>query len=408
MPWIRKAAGAFFARVTGSGFNDYDRGPLYRTSAGEFVSRDKALKNPAFYRGVSVISSAIAHLPWQVFRERPDGGRERVATSPVEWVLSVQPNPEMTAFEWRETVMLHVLLTGNHYSEIVTDGRGALAELWPILPDRVRIIRDVNDRLFYRIADRGNSTVDLPADRIFHVRGMGWTGVQGLDPLSVAQDSIGLATAIEKHAALFFGQGANPGLVVELKNKPSGDALKRMRAEFESVLTGLRNAHRVAFTEVGAQVKPVGTDPERSQLLGSRQFQIGETSRWLGIPPHLLGDLSHATFSNIEHQSRQFLLYSLMPWIVRLEQAANARLFGANRDGLYTKMNVNAYMRGDMQARADFYGRMLQAGVMSVNDIRRLEDLEPIGPEGDVHVMQAQMRDIRSVMATDQGGGDGA
>jgi len=393
----RDRVGAVWNRLTGVARPAQSYRWAMRSLAGTTITHENAFTLPAFYRGSALVSSAIAQLPWQVYRRKQDGGRERFATHAVEWLLQTAPNSEMTGFAWRETAVLHALTAGNHYSEIELNNAGGVANLWPLVPERVQPLRDDADRLFYRVWNPRGGYNDLPPSSIFHLHGMGWDGISGFDTVALAGESLGSAKAMEEYSAAFFGNGANVGLVVKLKNKPSPDGMDRMREEFNQIHAGPRNSHKVVFGEIGAEIERVGMSPEESQLLGARQHQIGESSRWLGARPHLLGDLSRATNNNIEHQSREFLLYDLMPWVLRIEQEANRKMFGQNRGNFYTKMNVNAFLRGDMQARAQFYKDLLLNGIATVNDIRELEDWDRIGPEGDVHMVQVQMTDLKNV-----------
>lgn len=395
MPSWRDRIGSVWNRLSRPTDPDTGFRPSIRTTAGTTVTHENVFRLPAFMRGATLLSASLAQLPWHVNRMLPNGGRERAATHPVEWLLQNQPNTEMTAFAWRETVVMHALTAGNHYSEIELNNRQSVANLWPLVPERVEPKRDDRDRLFYRVWNPRGTYTDLGPESVFHIHGAGWDGVSGFDNVAMAGESLGLAKALEEFAATFFGNGANPGLVVKLKTKPSPEGLKRMRAEINEMHGGPRRSHKVAFTEVGAELEKMTTRPDEAQFLESRQHQVTEMSRITGVPPHLIADLSRSTNNNIEHQSREFLNYGLMPWVLRFEQEANRKLFGENRASYYTKMNVNAFMRGDQAARAQFYKDMILNGVFSVNEVRRLEDMDPIGPEGDVHLVQGQMTNLK-------------
>lgn len=395
MPSWRERIGTVLNRFTKADNPDTGFRPLIRSLAGTTVTHNNAFTLPAYMRGATLLGASMAQLPWHVNRMLPNGGRERAATHPVEWLLQNQANTEMTAFAWRETAILHALTAGNHYSEIEFNNRNSVINLWPLVPERVEPKRDDNDRLFYRVWNARGTYTDLAPSSVFHIHGAGWDGISGFDTIEKAGESLGLAKALEEFAATFFGNGANPGLVVKLKTKPTPDGLKRMRAEIDAMHGGSRKAHKVAFTDVGAEIEKMTTTPDDSQFLESRQHQVTEMSRITGVPPHLISDLTRSTNNNIEQQSREFLTYGLMPWVLRFEQEANRKLFGENRASFYTKMNVNAFMRGDQAARAQFYKDMILNGVFSVNEVRKLEDMDPIGPEGDVHLVQGQMTNLK-------------
>jgi len=316
--------------------------------AGMHVDHDRALTYSAVFAATRLISETIATLPWHVLMRNPDGTRERLPTSPVESVLNRSPNPEMTPMAFRSILVAHALTWGNGYAEIVRDNAGRVKELWPIGPDLVEPKRDPDTgEKFYRV----------------HL----------------------------------FANGAMPNAALKHPMRLSDEAHQRLQAEVKEK-SGTRNAGKTWILEEGMDLMSIGIPPEDAQFLETRKFQITEVARWFRVPPHKLADLERATFSNIESQSREFVGDSLMPWIVRLEQEVDRKLLGRGRGSRpYSKIVVNGLLRGDSQARAAYYQTMANLGVFSVNDIRELEDIDPIGPEGDKRLVQLNQTTLEKI-----------
>ena len=342
-----------------------------------------------------MISETVAALPWHAFRTLPNGNRERMPRSPAERLLNNRPSPELTPFSLRETLVAHALTWGNGYAEIVRDNAGRAAELWPIEPDRVEVSRARESReLYYEVSNSGGANTVIPAGNMFHLHGLGSNGTHGYSVVSLAARSIGLSLAAEEFGSSFFANGAHMGAVLKHPNVLGDQALSNLKEAFEEH-RGPHNAHRPLILEEGMDWQATGVPPEDAQFLETRELQVAEIARWLRIPPHKLMDLRHATFTNIEHQSREFVTDAIIPWTVRLEQEADRKLVA--EPTVYTKLNVNALMRGDSQARADFYSKMFQMGVFSINEIRALEDMDPIWPEGDKRLVQLNLTTLEKV-----------
>lgn len=339
MPSWRDRIGDLWNRVTAPSNPDTGYRYAIPTTAGTTVTHENVFKLPAYMRGATLLAGSVAQLPWHVNRMKPDGSRERAANHAVEWVLQNQANEEMTSFAWRETAMMHVLTAGNHYSEIEFNNRNGLANLWPLVPERVEPKRDDADRLFYRVWNPRGTYTDLSPSHVFHIHGPGWDGVSGFDTVAMAGESLGLAKALEEFASTFFGNGANPGLVIKLKNKPTTDGLKRMRAEINEMHGGPRRAHKVAFTEVGAEIEKMTTAPEQSQFLESREHQVTEMARIMGVPPHLIADLRRCmpadTLVMTENGPRPIV-----------DVRAGERVWSVGQDGLYLARVLNNWENG--------------------------------------------------------------
>lgn len=354
----------------------------YPSAAGVDVNDQAALSCMAVYAAVRILSETIGSLPGHVMRQT-DVGKEKALTHPLYSIIHEQPNPEQTAMEWRETAMCHLLLRGNHYSEKQYDNGGRLIALWPIHPDRVTIERaNPNAPLSYRVSIPGGGEVRLGPDRMLHLRGMGSNGVTGFSPIAVARQAIGLAIAAQEYGARLFRNDTRPGGVLEHPQKLSEPAYKRLRESIENQHQGLSNAHRMMILEEGMKWSQVGINPDDAQFLESRKFSVTEVARMFNLPPHFLRDLERATFSNIEQQGIEFVVYSLRPWVVRIEQRLKIELLSPlDRVTHFIKYNVDGLLRGDIQTRYNAYHVAKQDGWLNADEIRELEDMNPI-PNG--------------------------
>lgn len=359
-----------------------------RTTAGTFVDHDRALRNAAVWGCVQYLTKAVAQLPWRVVREHDNRDIERVVSSPVDSMLNQRPNPEMGAFTWRQAMLGHALLWGNAYSEIERDLAGRALWLWPIHPSRVFPKRDSSGVLYYEVWNGTAGRADISATDMFHLKGFG-DGPVGYNVVEYAAQSIGWAQATELFGATFFGEGMNPSGVIEMEKSLNADGLKVLKEE----LKRFRGAggEKTFFLDKGMKWTPVSRAPNEAQFIETRQHQIEEICRWFGVPPHKVMHLARATFSNIEHQSIEVVVDSVVPWVKSFEQEANYKLFGQNRTNLLTKMNLNGLLRGDSTARAELYKSLFMVGAASPNMILQLENMNKIGPAGDKHFVPVNM-----------------
>lgn len=369
--------------------------PFGRPASGVAVDEQTALRYGAVYCCVRVISEAIAVMPWHVMA-RQGKSRSRLEAHPADWLLHVAPSEEMTAGTFRETLLSWALTWGNGYAEIERDGSLRPIALWPVEPDRVNPARDEHGKLVYEISNGVTGKTTLPARDMFHLHGPGWNGLKGYSPIELARESIGLGLATEKFGAAFFGNGATPGGVIEAPEtfELSPDAKKIMLAEFDAIHKGAANAHKTAYLDGGMKYKALTVPPETAQFLETRQFQILEICRWFKVPPHKVYELGRATYNNVEQQQIEFLTETLVPWMTRLEQEADAKLLGPYQRGrIYSKIKPEALLRGDLKSRYDAYAVGKQWGWLSTNDIRALEDMDPIPEGGDIYLIPMNMRD---------------
>ncbi|HHD5194095.1 TPA: phage portal protein [Streptococcus pyogenes] len=370
-----------------------------RTTSGKNVNEMTALQTTAVYACVRILAEAIASLPIHVYKHT-DEGKEQDVNHQLYYLLHDEPNPDMTSFVFRETLMSHLLIWGNAYAQIIRDGRGQVLALYPLLPDRVSVKRDDKGELYYvyqrseednpNFKDKGN--IILKKSEVLHVPGLGFDGLIGYSPIAMAKNAVGMTLATEEYGASFFANGANPGGVLEhpgILKDPS-----KVRESWNQVYQGTNNSHKVAVLEEGMSYKTIGIPPNEAQFLETRKFQINEIARLYRIPPHMVGDLEKSSFSNIEQQSLEFVKYTLDPWVVRFEQAfQKALLLPDEKKTYFIKFNVDGLLRGDYQSRMNGYAIGRQNGWLSTNDIRRLEDMNPLSKEegGDLYLVNGNM-----------------
>lgn len=356
-----------------------------QSTAGVEVNRQTAMSLSSVFAAVNLLSRLLASLPVHTYRTY-GREKERAITLPAYRILHSSPNSEMTAFTFRAALEWHRLLCGNAYSEIVWAGNGKPAALWPIEAWRVKPRRKADGALYYEV---DGERVVAPEDMI-HVPLMTTDGVTGLSFLDYALDSLGFGLAAQEFAAAWFGNGARPGSILKHPGNPSPEARKEQRRAWEERHRGSGKAGGTAVLWGGWEW--IGTDgqvdPAKAQLLESRRFSTEEVSRWLGIPPHLLYDLTRSTFSNIEQQNLDFLVYSFGPILTSYEQEFDRKLLMP--PSVYCKHSVNGLLRGDSASRSAFYREMFHIGVLSVNEIRDLEDLNPV-VGGDLHFAPLNM-----------------
>ena len=360
------------------------------SSSGKSVSEKTALQTTAVYACVRILAETIASLPLHTYRYSP-GGKEKAQEHPLYHLLHSEPNPEMTSFVFRETLMGHLLLWGNAYAQIIRDGRGRVLGLYPLLPNKMLVSRTDQGVLFYQYEKDGR-TFFLPNTEVLHIPGLGFDGLVGYSPIAMAKNAIGMAIATEEYGAKFFANGASPGGVLEHPGVVKDPG--KIRESWNAVYQGSGNAHRVAVLEEGMKFQPIGIPPEQAQFLETRKYQLNEIARIFRIPPHMIGDLEKSSFSNIEQQSLEFVMYTLDPWVIRWEQAIQrALLSGGEKRQYFVKFNVDGLLRGDYQSRMNGYAVGRQNGWLSANDIRELENLNRISPElgGDLYLINGNM-----------------
>ena len=371
-----------------------------RTTSGKPVNERTAMQTTAVYACVRILAEAIASLPLHVYEYQDDGGKKLVHDHPLYYLLHDEPNPEMTSFVFRETLMSHLLIWGNAYAQIIRDGAGRVLGLYPLLPDKMDVQRDDKGNIYYVYSRNSDENpmfkeygnIKLKAEDVLHIPGLGFDGLIGYSPIAMAKNAVGMTLACEEYGASFFANGANPGGVLEhpgVLKDPS-----KVRESWNSVYRGVSNAHKIAVLEEGMKYQQIGIPPEEAQFLETRKFQINEIARLYRIPPHMVGDLDKSSFSNIEQQSLEFVKYTLDPWVIRWEQSLQRSLLLPGEKGKYfIKLNVDGLLRGDYQSRMNGYAVGRQNGWFSANDIREMENMNPIPDEegGNLYLINGAM-----------------
>ena len=371
-----------------------------RTTSGKSVNERTAMQTTAVYACVRILAEAVASLPLHVYEYQDDGGKKLVHDHPLYYLLHDEPNPEMTSFVFRETLMSHLLIWGNAYAQIIRDGAGRVLGLYPLLPDKMEVQRDDKGNIYYVYSRNSDENpmfkeygnIRLKAEDVLHIPGLGFDGLIGYSPIAMAKNAVGMTLACEEYGASFFANGANPGGVLEhpgVLKDPS-----KVRESWNSVYRGVSNAHKIAVLEEGMKYQQIGIPPEEAQFLETRKFQINEIARLYRIPPHMVGDLDKSSFSNIEQQSLEFVKYTLDPWVIRWEQSLQRSLLLPGEKGKYfIKLNVDGLLRGDYQSRMNGYAVGRQNGWFSANDIREMENMNPIPDEegGNLYLINGAM-----------------
>ena len=361
----------------------------------------------AVYSCVRILAEAVAGLPLHLYRYNEAGGKEKAIDHPLYHLLHDEPNPEMSSFVFRETLMTHLLLWGNAYAQIIRNGKGEVISLYPLMPNKMTVDRDQGGKLYYSyqrsneeaIQSKDSNVILKPSD-VLHIPGLGFDGLVGYSPIAMAKNAIGMAIACEEYGAKFFSNGASPGGVLEHPGTIKDP--QRIRDSWQSTFGGSGNANKIAVLEEGMKFTPIGIAPEQAQFLQTRKFQIDEIARIFRVPPHMVGDLDRSSFSNIEQQSLEFVKYTLDPWVVRWEQSiARALLTPEEKKKYFAKFNLDGLLRGDYQSRMQGYAIGRQNGWMSANDIRELENLDLIPDEegGNLYLINGNMLPLKNAGA---------
>jgi len=377
------------------------------STSGKPVNERSAMQMTAVYSCVRILAEAVAGLPLHLYRYTENGGKEKAIDHPLYLLLHDEPNPEMSSFVFRETLMTHLLLWGNAYAQIIRNGKNEVIALYPLMPNKMEVDRDEHGQLYYKYQRsndeaptmEGSSVILKPCD-VLHIPGLGFDGLVGYSPIAMAKNAIGMAIACEEFGAKFFANGAAPSGVLEHPGTIKDPS--RVREAWQSQFGGSSNSGKVAVLEEGMKYTPISISPEQAQFLETRKFQINEIARIFRVPPHMVGDLEKSSFSNIEQQSLEFVKYTLDPWVIRWEQSImRSLLTPEEKKTYYAKFNLDGLLRGDYQSRMNGYAIGRQNGWMSANDIRELENLDRIPAEegGDLYLINGNMLPMKNAGA---------
>ena len=384
-----------------------------RTTSGKPVNERTAMQTTAVYACVRILAEAVASLPLHVYEYQDDGGKKLVHDHPLYYLLHDEPNPEMTSFVFRETLMSHLLIWGNAYAQIIRDGAGRVLGLYPLLPDKMDVQRDDRGNIYYVYSRNSDENpmfkeygdIRLKAEDVLHIPGLGFDGLVGYSPIAMAKNAIGLSIAAEEYGSSFFSNSGTPSGVLEhpgVLKEP-----EKVRDAWNDAYGGSSNAHKVAVLEEGMKFNPISINPHEAQFLETRKFQVNEICRIFRVPPHMIADLEKSSFNNIEQQSLDFVTNTIRPWLVRIEQTIFQQLLTEEEQKKYfVKFNVDGLLRGDFKSRMSGYAIGRQNGWYSANDIRELEDMNKIPKElgGDRYLCNGNMVDINNAGNYNSGG----
>ncbi|NUO63943.1 MAG: phage portal protein [Gemmatimonadaceae bacterium] len=362
---------------TSADLANYLFGRRWQTDSGAVVTPDSALRVAAVYSCVRVVSEDMAGLPLITYR-RTETGRDR---APDYWLSGLldDPNPYQSGLEFREMLQAHVELCGNGYA-LKTVVRDEVRELLPVTPDRVEVyqISASDPRLVYKVTLADGTVVDVPQERMFHLRGLSLNGVTGIGTIAYQKETVGLAMQQLKHGAKLFANGAQAGGVLESEKPLSDQAYTRLKESFDEKYSGVDNAHKTILLEEGVKFSKVSFTSEEAQFLESRKYSRSEIAGIFRVPPHLIGDLERATFTNIEEQGRQYVSSGLLPRFRRWETAIRRQLIPVrDRKAFYVEHLADALLRGKTQERFIAYGQAIRDGWMNRNEVRERENLNP-------------------------------
>ena len=413
----------FFSSMFGSGPHNASEGGGWvgslfgggnKAGSGVMVTPKTAMQSTAVQACITLLAESVAQLPCELYRRTTNGGRERATDHPLYDVIHCSPNGWMTAFEYHEQNQGVLGLRGNCYNLIERSPSGHVEELIPVHPDKIQTLRGSDGLPYYNLLDY-NETV--PMRFIHHIRWFSENSYTGLSPIQLHKDAIGLGMATEQHAEKVFSNGTTLSGVLERPQEAKAlnqDSVNRIKQSFKEEYSGLKNAFSVALLQEGMKYSKISMTNEDAQLLASRQYGVNDIARIWKIPLHMVQHLEKATFSNIEHQGLQYVIYTLMPWLKRHEQAMMRDLLTKEeRKEYYIEYNVSGLLRGDQKARYEAYAMGRQWGWLSVNDIRRLENMSPIvggdtylqplnmvdaAKGGDIEGLKAQMKHVEAIL----------
>lgn len=358
--------------------------------SGKTVNAQTALTLTAFNSGVRIIAETIASIPFHVY-QRNEKGKQIARDHPLYNLIHRQPNSEMTAFSFWEVMIHNMVIYGNCYADIEYDNGGNVIGLWPLLPQNMKVER-FNGVIRYRYllpADKGQAGQEqiIKNEFILHIHGLSPNGLVGYDQVQLGKEAIGLGLAVEEFGNRFFGNGGNVSGVLEHPLELGEEGRKNLRQSFEETNSGLTNAHRLLILEEGLKYEQMGIAPDAAQFLETRKFNVNDIARLLRLPPHMLGDMSGSTNNNIEQQSLEFVKYSILPWVVRIEQTFWWKLLSEkDKRSFFAEFSLDGLLRGDLLSRTQALHIQRMDGIISANEWREIENMNAQeGDQGDVY-----------------------
>jgi len=394
---VLSSVGQTFAQPYFWTYSDLD---TVTAKSGVSLSNQSALQVSAYFAAVSLLAQTVGQLPLILYERLDPRGKQRAQNHQLYHILHSEPNPYMSAYTFKETLEGHLASWGNAYAEIEWDlssgwDNRTVESLWPLRPDRMEVMWD-KGAIVYQYTMLSGEQFKLKPEQVLHIPGFGFDGLVGYDPLTIAREPLGLAKGMEEFGARFFANGSALNGVLQHPGpqRLSKEATELMRTSWEGMHKGLTNSHRIAILQEGVTYKEVGIAPENAQFLESRKFQVAEIARIMHVPLHMLGDLERSTNNNIEEQALEFVQYTMMPWLVRWEQEVTRKLLPESQRKVYfAEFLVDGLLRGNSQARGDYYTKLFQIGALSPNDAREKENLNPV-EGGDEYYVPLNMMPV--------------
>ena len=362
-----------------SPFGDFWFEPIGgRSSSGMRVSADNALRLSAVWACVRILSETLASMPFCMYRYKPNGGKQFITDHPIARLFNKAPNAFQTPFEWRELLQAHLALRGNAYNQIITDRKGVITALLPLHPDRVKVEMLPGGEYRYQVLQPNGTSLPLTRGEVWHIRGLSFDGITGLNPIELARDAVGMGLSAQEYGARFFQNDARPGGVIEFNGTfKTQDARQAFIASWQAGQSGASRG-KTAVLEHDMKYKEIGLNNADAQFIEARKFQVTEIARMFRVPPHMIADLDRATFSNIEHQSLEFVLHTMTPWAERWESSIESSLLLESEEDLEIEFDFTSLLRGDHSARAAYYNSGINTGWLTRNEARLMEGYDPL------------------------------
>ena len=379
----------------------------YNTATGLKITEKSAMMHSVVYACVKVLSESISSLPLVLYKEDEKGNRTKAKDHPLYYLLNTQPNNEVTTMQWRETMISNICLNGNSFTQIIKNRKNEIVQLWGLDTSRITAQRlESTGEVIFLYNYSANSLEKQPKqyafkfDEILNIAGLSFDGICGISPIGYERESISLSIAMEKFGSTFFGNGASPSGIFSIQGELTDDAFKRMKDDFNTSYAGMKNSNKPMVLEGGATFSPITMTNTDSQFLEGRRYQKEDIAMLYRVPLHMLNDLAKASYNSIEQLSLSFVIYTLTPWITRIEQCMNRDLLTKEEkeDGYYIKHNLSALLRGDSKTRFENYKMGINNGIYTINDVLAKEDMNRIDKDaGDMRVMQGAMTTVENI-----------
>lgn len=379
------------------------------STSGKRVDERTAMQVTAVYACVRILAESISTLPLHLYKADGEGGRHKAHDNHLYFLLNSEPNKEMTSQIMLEVMMTHLLLWGNSYVQVIRNAKNEVIELYPLMPDRMKVDRDENRNIYYEYTiqqsdpksmDKKEITYRLKPEDVLHVPALGFDGLIGYSPIAMARNAIGLGISAEEYGSKLFKNGAAPAGILNYPRTLNNT--DNIRDSWMATFGGSGNANKVAVLEEGVTFTPISINPEDAQFLQTRRYQMEEIARMFRVPLHLLGDLEHATFSNVENLTLDFVKFTLTPWLNRIEKSLNRRLLSdEEKESYYFEFNADGILRGDYESRQRGFALARQNGWLNMNEIRAYDNLPPVPEEegGNAYLVNGNMVKVKDAGA---------